>query len=64
MIRERRWEAVGRSLIQQRKAKMMRRVGEVVGEMRRGRETRVAAESSMSGLMQYETPHSPLATPS
>ena len=55
---------MGRSLIQQRKAKMMRRVGEVVGEMRRGREMRVAAESSMSGLMQYETPHSPLATPS
>ena len=50
--REIRCEAVGRSLTQQRKAKMMRRVGEVVGEMLRGREIMVAAVSSISGLMQ------------
>ena len=61
-MRERRCEAVGRSLTQQRKAKMRRRVGEVV--IIRGRETRMAAPSSSIGLMQYEKPHSPLATPS
>ena len=62
--REIRCEAVGRSLTQQRKAKMTRRVGEVVGEMRKGKAIRVAAASSRNGLIQKETPHSPLATPS
>ena len=43
---------MGRSLTQQRKAKSMRRTGEVVGEVRRGRERRVAAASSRRGLKQ------------